>query len=83
MDAGTLTGIGILWLAAAGITSHYASKNGCDHRKWYFASLTTGPIAWMALYLKVRDIRERIGPLDRRSSFFKRSHPGDHSKRVT
>ena len=75
--------VGFLWLVAAGITSGFAKSNGWGQWKWYFASLASGPIAWFALYLKHRDMRERIGPPNPRSQFLKRSFPGDHSNRIT
>ena len=83
MSAGEFTGLCLLWMTAAGITGSYAEKNGWGQGKWYLASLVTGPVAWFVLYLKLRDKRERIGPLNRRSQFHRRSSPGNHSRRVT
>ena len=83
MNVGELTGLGILWMVAAGITSGCAEKNGWGQGKWYLASLATGPVAWFVLYLKLRDKREKIGPLNRRSQFHQRSSPGNHSRRGT
>ena len=68
MNAGVLTALGILWLAAAGFVGGVAEKNGWALWKWYLASLTTGPVAWFLIYLKLRDRREKIGPETRRRS---------------
>jgi hypothetical protein len=66
MNAGDLFGLGLLWMAAAGITSGIAEKYGWREGRWFLASLALGPLAWMALIVKVRDYTERKGPLGNR-----------------
>ncbi len=83
MTPGQLGSLGFLWLVAAAIASGFAKLHGWGQWKWYFASLAIGPVAWLALYFKHRDMRERIGPPNPRSQFLRRPSPGDHSKRVT
>ena len=83
MNLGSLAGVGILWLSAAGFTAWIAEKNQWSTWKWHLASLLTGPVAWSALYLRLRDKKERIGPMNRRSSFRKRLRPGEQDRRDT
>ena len=83
MNLGSLTGIGILWLSAAGFTAWAAEKNEWSTWKWWLASVLTGPFAWSALYLKHRDRREKIGPTNRRSPFRRRLRPGEQARRDT
>lgn len=55
------------WAVLAGLASLAAEKHGLSPRIWYVASLLSGPISWVVLYLKVRDRRERVGPGKKRS----------------
>jgi hypothetical protein len=80
MDIGILTGVGILWLAAAGITAGVAEKYGWRTWRWYSASLLTGPVSWFLIYLKVRDKREKLGPPTRRRGIAESKGEG---KRIT
>ena len=57
----------IPWWSVAGWVSHVADKNGFRHRRWFAAAFLTGPMAWVLLYVKIRDRRERMGPGPRRS----------------
>jgi hypothetical protein len=45
-----------------GIASWYAKRYGFGEWTWFLASLATGPVSWMVLYVKIRDKRERVGP---------------------
>ena len=83
MNLGEITGFGILWLSAAGFSGGIAEKNGWGMWRWYLASFLTGPAAWFMLYLKLREKRETIGPINRRSQFHRRLRPGDQGRRIT
>lgn len=52
----------LLWMGAGGIASWFAKRYGWGEWKWFLASIFTGPISWMVLYLKIRDHKEREGP---------------------
>lgn len=56
-----------VWAILAGVASLLAEKLGLPPRRWYLASLLSGPVSWVLLYLKVRDRRERVGPGPKRS----------------
>jgi hypothetical protein len=75
MNAGELFGMGLLWMAAAGIASGIAEKNGWGQWKWYLASMALGPLAWIALFFKLRDFRERKRPLGHRGPYYRRVRP--------
>lgn len=50
------------WMGAGGIASGLAKRHGFGEWKWFLASLATGPVSWVVLYVKIRDKRERVGP---------------------
>jgi hypothetical protein len=50
------------WMGVGGIASSFAKRHGFGEWKWFLASLATGPVSWVVLYVKVRDKRERVGP---------------------
>lgn len=58
--------LGTPWLLAASAASGVAKRHGWGEWKWLFLSLATGPASWLALYVKVRDEKERLGPGRRR-----------------
>ena len=67
MEPGVLAALLIPWWSAAGMTSLLAERAGFSAKKWFFASLFTGPVSWINLYVRIRDRRERVGPGPRRS----------------
>lgn len=73
MNAGELFGLGLSWMAAAGIVSGIAEKNGWSEWRWFLASIALGPLAWIALLVRVRDITERKGPLAHRGPSYRRT----------
>ena len=75
MNAGELSGLGLLWMAGAGIASGIAEKNGWGQWRWFLASLAVGPLAWIALFVKMRNLRERVGPLGHRGPYYKKTRP--------
>ncbi len=68
MNLGFLVSFAVpVWAVLAGLASLAAEKHGLSPRRWYLASLLSGPFSWIWLYLKVRDRRERVGPGPKRS----------------
>ena len=61
-----LSALAFPWLVVAGYTASISEKHGWGVWKWFAASLLTGPVSWLLLYLKLRDKRERAGPGRRR-----------------
>lgn len=61
MNAGQLFSLGFLWMAAAGIASDLAGKNGWSEWRWFLAAIALGPLAWMALIVRLRDLKEKVG----------------------
>jgi hypothetical protein len=76
MNAGDLFGLGLLWMAAAGIASGIAVKYGWSEWRWFLASIALGPVAWMALIVRIRDLTERKGPLGNRGPSDRRARAG-------
>ena len=67
IEPGVLAALLIPWWSGAGMTGLMAERAGFPVKKWFFASLFSGPLAWVYLYLRIRDRRERVGPGPRRS----------------
>ena len=72
MNAQDLFSLGFLWMAAAGIASGIAKRNGWSEGIWFLAAMALGPFAWMALFVKLRASNERVA---HRRSAYRRVRP--------
>jgi hypothetical protein len=50
------------WMGVGGIASRFAKRHGFGEWKWFLASLATGPVAWVVLYVKIREKKEKVRP---------------------
>ena len=49
-----IAGALFLWLGAAGWTTAVAAHLGLSEWRWFAFALATGPVAWVAVYLRLR-----------------------------
>jgi len=57
-----LAGVLLPWMGVGGIASRFAKRHGFGEWKWFLASLATGPVSWLVLYVKIREKKEKVGP---------------------